>query len=581
MAQQQVSLAGLRALPAEGDGHGERDAWLDAVGAGPLSPRLERALRLLRGEDPEPSRAWTRVCALFAIERPARVQEAPRLQGVLGGLLEGVATARRGQLLDGAEILGEVIGQARIEADEPVLTWALCERGRACGMSGDVAESARALTEAITLAARNEMPVAGCMAHTGLGMLYAQEGRSHDYERHTRKGIAIARDAGDVQGESHSLCNLGGALTTQRRFGEAEAAYVEAQRLAARNGLVRVQALALAGRGGLLIAQGDAPEGLPLYDAAQGLIEPLGDHFQVAYNDLMAARLVLASGDCAAALRRIDAAAHRSAAHGLSELEVRASELRSESLERMGRLQEALEASRESLRRERGRLDARVAASARAGERSMKTLLALKRAAWERRRRAELEETDRELRAALAEEARLRALLEQTARTDALTGIANRRAHEADVRAILADAARAGRPVAMFIIDIDHFKSINDTYGHDVGDEVIVGVARRLVEAVRAADRVARWGGEEFTLCAPGVDGAAAPRLAGNLLRNIRRRPFDTQVGPLDVTVSIGGAVHPPGAPDPERTLRLADAALYRAKREGRDRWVVARDADT
>ena len=553
----------------------ERDAWLDAVTIDAPSPRLARALRMLKGEDSDRWRAWVRVCAQFSVDQPAAARAAPPISGLLGGLIEGMLTSRSGDLYGGGELLSEVITQARIAADEPTLTWALYERGRAFGMAGDIAEAAKVLSEATRLSHRTHMPVVGCMAEGGIGMLFAQEERSVEYERHTRAALLIAQRTGDVQGEAHTLCNLGGSLTTQGRYADAEAAYVKGYRLAVEHSLIRIQALALAGRGAMSIEQGDTLVGQQLYDAAREQIMPLGDHYQIGYNELVAARHLLRAGAPEAALCRIERAALCGRENGLAEIEVRAAELRSELLEATGRIKEALAASRESLRRERARIDKRVEASTRAGERSIRALLALKRIAWERRRREELEASEQKLRAALAEETRLRTLLQETARTDSLTGIPNRRAHESDIRALLKDAERTNRHAAQLIVDIDHFKQINDTYGHSVGDEVIVGVAERLVGAIRASDRVARWGGEEFTICALGVGLLGARKLAETIRQSVKSTAFTTTVGPISVTVSIGGTVNAPGALDSERMFRLADAALYRAKREGRDQWII------
>jgi diguanylate cyclase (GGDEF)-like protein len=530
---------------------------------------------MLKGEDSDHWRAWVRTCAQLSIDSPAATKDAPPVSGLLGGLVEGMLTSRSGDLYGGREILSEVIMQARIAANEPILTWALYEHGRACGMTGDVAESARALSEAAELSHWTCMPVVGCMAESGLGMLFAQEGRSAEYERRTRAALAIAQHAGDVQGEAHALCNLGGSLTTQGRYAHAEAAYIEGHGLAIKHSLVRVQALALAGRGALNIKHGNLIIGQQLYDAAREQIEPLGDHYQIGYNELVAADLLLQAGDSESALRRIERATLCGSKHGLAELEVRASELRSEVLEATGRIEDALVASRESLRRERARIDKRVEASTHAGERSIRALLALKHIAWERHRWKELELSEQKLRAALTEETRLRTLIQETARTDSLTGIPNRRAHESDIREILKEATHTERCVAWFIIDIDNFKRINDTYGHTVGDEVIVEVARRLTGATRASGRVARWGGEEFTICALGVGVLGARKLAETLRQSIRGATFTTTAGPITVTASIGGAVHSPGSLSQERMFRLADAALYQAKREGRDQWAI------
>lgn len=168
----------------------------------------------------------------------------------------------------------------------------------------------------------------------------------------------------------------------------------------------------------------------------------------------------------------------------------------------------------------------------------------------------------------VAEEARLR----HQAERDDLTGLLKRGAGTAALDALLAEAAGASRPVALFIGDVDHFKVVNDTYGHPVGDRVLVAVARALRNGVRGADVAVRWGGEEFLVALPGCDEAEA-RANGERLRAAVARNVDPDAG--SVRLSFGVAVWRPGESRDDLVAR-ADAALYEAKRTGRDRVVVA-----
>lgn len=170
--------------------------------------------------------------------------------------------------------------------------------------------------------------------------------------------------------------------------------------------------------------------------------------------------------------------------------------------------------------------------------------------------------------------------LKREARTDALTGLANRRAMEATAARELKLARRDGSEVAVLLLDIDHFKSVNDRFGHEAGDKVIQSVAAAVKACLRETDFVARWGGEEFLVLLPGTDVPAAVRLAERIRSSLASATHDAQ-GLEKVTLSAGVAVMSGAREDATTTrwtsmVRLADAALYRAKAEGRDRVCVA-----
>jgi diguanylate cyclase (GGDEF)-like protein len=158
---------------------------------------------------------------------------------------------------------------------------------------------------------------------------------------------------------------------------------------------------------------------------------------------------------------------------------------------------------------------------------------------------------------------------------DALTGLANRRHFQDVMRAHGAHEAFEG---ALLLIDIDHFKHINDRHGHAAGDEVLVQVAQRLQEAVRENDLVARWGGEEFLVFAPRLGAEALAPLAERLLKAIGDTPVPVDGKALRVTASIGHARFPlpPAqlAQTWEHAVNFVDMALYTAKSLGRNRAV-------
>lgn len=156
------------------------------------------------------------------------------------------------------------------------------------------------------------------------------------------------------------------------------------------------------------------------------------------------------------------------------------------------------------------------------------------------------------------------------ARRDALTGLANRRAFEEALAREVARSARDGAPLAVIALDVDHFKRVNDAHGHAAGDAVLVEIAARAAEALRAGDLLARVGGEELAALLPGASLEAAAEVAERVRARIARAPVTAGGACLSVTVSAGVAARAPGEEGPALVAR-ADGRLYAAKRAGRD----------
>lgn len=163
------------------------------------------------------------------------------------------------------------------------------------------------------------------------------------------------------------------------------------------------------------------------------------------------------------------------------------------------------------------------------------------------------------------------ARLKRLAHSDPLTGLANRRRAEELVALELARVARYPQPFSVLVLDLDHFKQINDQYGHAVGDQVLREVGLRFSKAVRETDVLARWGGEEFLVFAPNTDGSQARGLAERLVQALASEPLG---GSLQVTTSVGIATSKPGDTVEELVSR-ADRAMYEAKAQGRNRIVA------
>jgi two-component system, cell cycle response regulator len=161
---------------------------------------------------------------------------------------------------------------------------------------------------------------------------------------------------------------------------------------------------------------------------------------------------------------------------------------------------------------------------------------------------------------------------------DPLTKLHNRRYLHTHLASLMNDNAGRGVAVSLMVIDIDHFKRINDQYGHDCGDEVLRECAERLRRAVRGIDIVARFGGEEFVVVMPDTESFAAARVAERIRLSVEKVPFPIEGGAkrLDLTVSVGVATIGEGPNHADRLFKMADEALYEAKRSGRNQVKIA-----
>jgi diguanylate cyclase (GGDEF)-like protein len=163
--------------------------------------------------------------------------------------------------------------------------------------------------------------------------------------------------------------------------------------------------------------------------------------------------------------------------------------------------------------------------------------------------------------------------LERLARVDPLTGLFNRRYFEERFYSEFSRSQRYRVPICCLMLDIDHFKRVNDTRGHQAGDCALKELALTLRRTLRDVDLTARYGGEEFVAILPETALREGIRAAERLRASVEANVFEHEGKPLKITVSIGVASYPvPGINDPEALLRVADDALYRAKEHGRNR---------
>jgi two-component system cell cycle response regulator len=166
----------------------------------------------------------------------------------------------------------------------------------------------------------------------------------------------------------------------------------------------------------------------------------------------------------------------------------------------------------------------------------------------------------------------------EAAVVDQLTGLSNRRFMQTQLTAMASEGASNGKPFAVMILDIDHFKQVNDSFGHHAGDEVLLEFAQRIKKSIRGIDMACRSGGEEFVVLLPETDPAIAGKVAERIRQKVERQPFPINGGRrvINVTVSIGVAGFVYGHTTADAMLKRADNALYRAKRSGRNRVIEA-----
>lgn len=182
-----------------------------------------------------------------------------------------------------------------------------------------------------------------------------------------------------------------------------------------------------------------------------------------------------------------------------------------------------------------------------------------------------------ELQVALTELAEKNKALEEQNTLDALSGVRNRAYFDKKFQAEIKRSRREQRPLALVMLDIDHFKQINDNHGHLAGDAVIRGVAQRIqAQLKRASDHICRYGGEEFALILPNTDADGVMAFAEQIRSSIALQPFDTEIGPLPVQISAGCyAMTADAAMVSADYIQAADSALYQAKQAGRNQVML------
>lgn len=491
-------------------------------------------------------------------------------------LLQATCATRAQRLDEAFAVLPALVDRARLAGDEQLLAWALASYALACSLAGRRVDSYEALNQSIAVARSIGHQTLLALGLCNLGYLYGQDHRPEPYAAQTAAALALFEQLGDPQGSCFCLANLGGALVELGELARAQETLHAGRRRARAAGWTKIEAICLAGLGGLAFRRGHPAIAELRYAASERLLTELGELHGVCRQRLLMAGSLLDAGWVTEASVKAKAAEQLAAARGYLGLQLEALRLLADVHAASGDFEGAYRAMLRHASAHAAELEARVADAQAAGARLQAEREARRRAAWERERAEALELKNRELASALVVQRALRDELERASRTDPLTQLANRRAFDEALRWTLLQAARRGQPCSLLLIDADHFKQVNDTFGHAVGDEVLVELARRVAARARGSDLVARWGGEELCALLPDTDAGGALELAGALLEVVRGQPIATRAGPLRLTVSLGVATAAGIGVDPQELLRRADEALYRAKANGRDQAAQA-----
>jgi len=459
------------------------------------------------------------------LRHAARLAEAGRdayRQALALGAL-AVDVARQG---DGAGAQQAMQQAQRLAAtlDDPDLRARLkLNEARLADLRGEAALALRLAEEALPFAHQAESPRLASLVNTNLSDLYARQGRPADALRAAEAALPAVRLHGDQRAERVLINNAGLAKIGLGRIAEGKLDQARLVELWRQSGAQANEAQSLREFGEALAAAGDARGALELFHRERAL----------------SAEVMKANRS--AALKEVQ-----------QRYDTESKQREIELVQRDNALKTAALANR-ALQQRVWALMAAVMA------------LSVGVAALLYRR---VREINRRLQASHAS-------LRLQSERDPLTHLANRRQFQAR----MAQAGEAGLEGALLLVDIDHFKHVNDGHGHAAGDAVLVEVARRLAGSVREHDLVVRWGGEEFLILAPGMSAVQAEQLAARVLDLVGGQPVALEGGQaLRVTASIGYARYPL-PPDElevpwEQAVNLADMALYTAKGQGRNRAI-------
>ena len=416
---------------------------------------------------------------------------------------------------------------------------------------GDLASSLEHQLGALALRRQLDHPVGLSMDLANISVDYLDLGQLGESERCCQEALSLARSAGDLRSETAALSNLGLTYLAQGRSDEAGPLFGLLLELARRAGLTRRVMWGLHGLAELHLVGGHPELAQPYLQEALSLSQASALRGEEIDTWLLLGR----AQQGAAAVLSLERALQLAHEHG---------NLRAEAGARLA-LADAYEAAGEpgpALAQLRAYLSARDRRESALTEQRAQVLAV----------RFGAEESRRENERLQAHASRM----EETAHRDVLTGLLNRRGLEPHLEAALAQARASNTPLCLAVLDLDSFKQINDRYSHQVGDEVLRAAAHLFLAGCRSSDVVSRYGGEEFVILLPNTPLHLAAPLLEELRGQVQQYPWAQLRPGLAVTVSIGVTPSQVGAHRPASALiAAADACMYAAKRDGRNRVVA------
>jgi diguanylate cyclase len=437
------------------------------------------------------------------------------------------------------------LDSARASGDKSLLSWALNRAGITYEGLSDPDEAERFLMQALQIAREIDGAEETFSALNNLcsNINAACEALPPDAARsklmrglaHGSEALKLAQASANAHRQAISHSNLAGTHTLLRNDDDALQHLEAAEALSQQHGFRGLTVSALGDRAKLLRLQGDTGRAVALYEAALAEAIAMGDLTTQRNFHLGLYESHKAAGDFAGALR-----------HHEAVLPLERDQLQQRADVQARLLLHRLELEQARADAERARLDAEV----------------------QRLRAAQLENENRALELQARE-------LGRHALEDQLTGLANRRRVDHELPAQLLQARERHAALSIAAVDLDHFKQVNDRYGHAVGDDVLRVVARLLTEKTRSTDLVARMGGEEFLVVFVGTPLGVANDICERLRCSVEAHDWGAMAAGLHLTISIG-LCEAPGSSDMRTVLERADASLYTAKRAGRNRVEVA-----
>jgi diguanylate cyclase (GGDEF)-like protein len=448
--------------------------------------------------------------------------------------------------------------------------------GAVCTSLGDYAQGVEYVQSTLNLSrlADDEPGVASSL--TNLGLLHHHLGQDEEAVGYHRESVRISQSLGDPHRQAVALNNLSIALIGLGHHDEAIEALVGAQPFAVQTGDDDLAARVLINLSEAHGKRGEQAQALEAINQALGLLS--NDNESRGYG-LMNAGLIHASADQPdLAIQMLTEGLHIAEQSAAKLLACQLHKHLSKLYKTIGRVDQALEhhelfyTLEREVRAEEAERKLRVTSAQREIERTRaESEIYRLRNVELARALASLQEADR-LKSQLVRELNDKSVeLDRQTKIDDLTGIHNRRYLEVTLATEFARARASGTPLSVAIIDVDHFKQINDHFSHQMGDQVLKAIAGVMLKSCRSQDLVARYGGEEFVIAMPGAPASQALIICERIRRALESQDWTSFSPDLRVTISVG-LTDDPKASNHEKLLDAADARLYEAKRTGRNR---------